>query len=107
MCFFVISKRQKQFKDIRDGMEAISLCSFLKQQPVFARMIFPQSCDMSISAQQIAHLIKCVSSDVEDSDAFKFLLEYVEQLPAPKGTLLKIQYTVLQNSFALFLKISP
>lgn len=88
MCYVVISKRQKQFKDIRDGMEEISLCSFLKEQPKFAKKIFPQSCDLSVSAEQVTHLIKCVSTEIEESEAFKFLMEYVKQLHNSGGTVL-------------------
>ena len=86
MWHFVINKRQKQIIDIRDGMEAIPLCSFLKRQPEFSRKVFPQSCDLAVSAEQVIGCIKCVSEDVKEAESFKYFMEYIKQLQTTEGT---------------------
>jgi hypothetical protein len=87
MWHFVINKRQKQIMDIRDGMEAISLCSFLKGQPEFSRKVFPQSCDLAVSAEQVICCIKCVPDDVKEAESFKYFLEYIKQLKTTEGNI--------------------
>jgi hypothetical protein len=87
MWHFVISKRQKQIMDIRDGMETISLCSFLKEQAVFSSKIFPQSCDLSVSAEQVIRSIKCASEDVKEAESFNFFIDYIKQLKTTEGNI--------------------
>ena len=77
--------------DIRDGMEVISLCSFLKEQPVFAKRVFPQSSDLSVSAEQILRSIECVSADVKDAEPFQFFMEYIRQLKTSEGSTIAIR----------------